>query len=118
MFLIFKHVVAKSSQANLSFVVIPSVTIPRSMRLGVVGQSLVLECSTSGFPLPTITWQFNSRQINPGGTSRFSITPEGNLIINNVVASDDGLYQCVATNAAGSDFGVVNLTIYGKNICI
>jgi len=51
----------------------------------------------------------------PGGTSRFSITPEGDLIINSVVVSDDGLYQCIATNAAGSDLGVVNLTIYGKN---
>ena len=44
-----------------------------------------------------------------------SITPEGNLIVNDIVVNDDGLYQCVATNAAGSDFGVVNLTIYGKN---
>jgi len=97
------------------FAVIPAVVIARPIRFGVVGQSLVLECSTSGFPLPTITWQFNSRQIIPGGTSRLSITPEGNLIINNVVVSDDGLYQCVATNVAGSDLGVVNLTIFGKN---
>ena len=89
--------------------------IPRPIRFGVVGQSLVLECSTSGFPLPTIIWQFNSRQIMPGGMSRFSITPEGDLIINSVVVSDDGLYQCISTNAAGSDLGVVNLTIYGKN---
>ena len=91
--------------------------IPNPQVIGVQGQSLVLQCVTSGFPEPTITWHFNMRQIIVNDAPRLSITPDGNLIINGVVTSDDGLYQCVATNAAGSDDGTVNLTIHGKNNC-
>ena len=91
--------------------------IPNPQVIGVQGQSLVLQCITSGFPQPMITWYFNMRQISVNDAPRLSITPDGNLIINGVVTDDDGLYQCVATNAAGSDDGTVNLTIHGKNSC-
>ena len=91
--------------------------IPNPQVTGVQGQSLVLQCTTSGSPSPMITWYFNMRQITVNDALRLSITPDGNLIINGVVTSDDGLYQCVATNVAGSDIGTVNLTIYGKNNC-
>ena len=57
------------------------------------------------------------RMITVNDASRLSITAEGYLMINSVVTSDDGVYQCVATNAAGSDMGTVNLTVHGKNNC-
>lgn len=92
--------------------------IPNPQMIGVQGQSLVLQCVTSGFPQPMITWYFNMRQLNVNDAPRLSITPDGYLIINGVVTDDDGLYQCVATNAAGSDDGTVNLTIHGKTTVV
>jgi len=92
------------------------VVIPNPQVTGVQGQSLVLQCTASGFPNPTITWHFNMRQIMAADAPRLSVTPDGGLIINGVVTNDDGLYHCVATNPAGSDMGTVNLTIYGKKL--
>ena len=92
--------------------------IPNPQVIGVQGQSLVLQCATSGFPQPTITWYFSMHQISVNDAPRLSITPDGDLIINGVVTDDDGLYQCVATNAAGSDDGTVNLTIHGKKTTV
>lgn len=88
--------------------------IPNPEIIGVQGQSLVLRCTASGVPSPTINWHFNMRPIAVNDSPRLSITPDSHLIINSVVTSDEGLYQCVATNAAGSDVGGVNLTIHGN----
>ena len=90
--------------------------IPNPQLIGVQHQSLVLRCTTSGFPDPVITWRFNTREITVNDAPRLSVTPDGDLIINGVNTTDDGLYQCIATNAAGSDTGTVNLTIHGKDL--
>ena len=92
--------------------------IPNPQIIGVQGQSLVLRCTTSGFPDPLITWHFNTREITVNDAPRLSVTPDGYLIINGVVANDNGIYRCVATNVAGSDMGTVNLTIHGKTAAI
>ena len=88
--------------------------IPNPQVIGVQGQSLVLRCVTSGFPNPVVTWYFNTREITVNDVPRLSVTPDSDLIINGVVTNDDGVYECVATNAAGSDMGTVNLTIHGN----
>ncbi|XP_049841265.1 fasciclin-2 isoform X2 [Schistocerca gregaria] len=75
----------------------------------------VLECHATGSPLPAVTFRKLSnpnRYINGIQPTEDRITVDGvdspdgrtrigKLIISNVLRSDDGLYECIATNKGG-----------------
>ncbi|XP_069810187.1 peroxidasin homolog isoform X1 [Dendropsophus ebraccatus] len=66
-----------------------------------VGSSVTLECSVSGDPQPRITWTTDTG--DPVSTNdHFTITSSGGLYIQNVTFSEQGLYQCHASNSEGS----------------
>lgn len=50
-------------------------------------------CEASGLPIPDITWTKNDVTIKANGTR---------LVINDTKESDSGVYECTATNLAGS----------------
>ena len=72
-----------------------------------LGSNVTFNCTASGYPKPTITWQKDndsvSVQYNPSannltgdGTSTFS-----QLLITEVKSKDYGTYHCIANNSAG-----------------
>lgn len=46
--------------------------------------------------------------------NRYRLTPGGTLIIKNTVPKDEGVYGCLASNAAGTVKGTAGLMYIGK----
>uniref|UniRef100_A0A8C5TAV9 Ig-like domain-containing protein n=1 Tax=Malurus cyaneus samueli TaxID=2593467 RepID=A0A8C5TAV9_9PASS len=66
-----------------------------------IGESVTLECGVSGHPHPRISWTLGTGSPLPQD-SRFTITSSGGLFIQNVTFSDQGQYNCNASNSEGS----------------
>ncbi|CAH1252882.1 PXDN [Branchiostoma lanceolatum] len=80
----------------------PTFTVSPQDTEVLAGQSVTLECSASGYPLPDITW---SRHDRPGppppalpSDPQFTLMRSGALHITNVQQEDHGLYRCEASN--------------------
>uniref|UniRef100_A0ABM0M469 Neural cell adhesion molecule 2-like n=1 Tax=Saccoglossus kowalevskii TaxID=10224 RepID=A0ABM0M469_SACKO len=61
--------------------------------------SVTFECTATGVPDVTYTWQKDSTDIDIGG--RYAVT-DGSLTISNIVKSDYGTCTCIADNGVGS----------------
>ncbi|KAJ8259203.1 hypothetical protein COCON_G00182150 [Conger conger] len=71
----------------------------RSSHLALRGKGLVLECIPEGLPTPTVHWV---RMDGTLSTSRTSKEKHGRwLVFKNILESDDGEYECIATNSNG-----------------
>jgi len=80
------------------------------------GQSFMLTCNATGYPIPTIEWRQNGTSYTIRDPSVITITPTDELrsnssviTVTNATTSDTGLYQCVATNVV--DTGIENATV-------
>ncbi|XP_019904855.2 hemicentin-1 isoform X2 [Esox lucius] len=71
---------------------------------------LVIGCTTSGVPEPTLHWSKDG-MILPREGRGYSILPSGPLEITSAELSHTGHYSCVAENAAGSAHRHVQLTV-------
>ena len=60
-----------------------------------VGDSLKLNCSTTGDPQPVISWKKRGGQLPVGRSQQFN----GDLVIRDISKKDRGNYICIATNA-------------------
>ncbi|XP_068191421.1 netrin receptor DCC [Antennarius striatus] len=68
-----------------------------------------LECAVTGNPLPTVRWMKNGEEVIP--SDYFQIVDGSNLQILGLVKSDEGFYQCVAENSAGSSQAMAQLLL-------
>ncbi|KAF7646631.1 hypothetical protein LDENG_00184480 [Lucifuga dentata] len=68
-----------------------------------------LECAVTGSPPPSIRWMKNGEEVVP--SDYFQIVDGSNLQILGLVKSDEGFYQCVAENAAGSSQALAHLLL-------
>ena len=73
----------------------------------------MLHCNFKGRPLPSLIWRHNN-QTFIGNSSRYIITNEGGLLINDVRLIDAGQYYCSVSNDFGSDTIVTGLYVQGK----
>uniref|UniRef100_A0A670ZIE0 Immunoglobulin superfamily DCC subclass member 4 n=1 Tax=Pseudonaja textilis TaxID=8673 RepID=A0A670ZIE0_PSETE len=62
------------------------------------------ECRIKGLPAPVITWQKDKEAVP--SEPRFIVLPNGVLQITDVQEGDAGVYNCVATNAAGRRYSL------------
>ncbi len=71
------------------------------------GQTLILECEASGFPVPFINWRLNWGHVceEPRCFTK-SEAGRGTLTITNARASDSGAYSCEAINSKGRVFAI------------
>ncbi len=69
------------------------------------GETLVLPCKVSGYPLPTVTWFKNHQEIQfkaQSADERVRTASNNNsLIIADVSDEDEGIYSCRASNSFG-----------------
>ncbi|XP_070201986.1 neural cell adhesion molecule 2-like isoform X3 [Littorina saxatilis] len=69
------------------------------------GDRLVMSCEASGTPRPTYMFRKNNQDLLEQPNT------DGNYIIEKVNRTDEGLYQCEATNKGGSDTSDVTLDV-------
>lgn len=78
----------------------------------VIGTNAKINCTASGDPAPTVSWQYKGKTLQTGG--RYDIKPDG-LVIRNITEADNGLYEIESEITIRSDFIVkeiqVNVTI-------
>ena len=81
------------------------------------GQSFVLTCSATGYPVPSIEWTLNGTvniinspvtiiTIVEGLRSNTSV-----LAVSNAMIDNTGIYQCIATNVVNNDTQDANVTV-------
>ncbi|XP_013793255.2 peroxidasin-like [Limulus polyphemus] len=65
------------------------------------GGTVYFSCKADGDPEPEIVWLHNKNEIIPEEDARLSILNDGTLMITEARDSDQGVYECMAKNAAG-----------------
>lgn len=88
---------------------------PQSTRIA-LGETVLLECGPPrGSPEPNIFWRKNGQSMDLTNNKRIRLVDGGNLVIQDARNIDEGRYQCVATNAAGTrESSVAFLKVHGK----
>ncbi len=113
--------------ARLSVRAAPQWRLKPADRLAVAGDSLTLDCQTSGQPPPVTRWKFLARRSTSGGdvssyhgggqmnsepnpilsSQQVYVLENGSLYLRAVEPKHAGLYICDATNGVGSRAGPV-----------
>jgi hypothetical protein len=70
---------------------------------------VTLECGVYGVPQPTVVWMKNGDRLIP--TEYFQISADNSLRILGLVKQDDGVYQCLVDNRAGSVQAAAQLVV-------
>ena len=92
------------------------VTGPQTQNV-TAGNSFILTCNATGYPVPSIEWTLNGTSyiIDP---SVATITPMERLrsntsvlTVSNAMVNDTGIYQCIATNVVNTDTQDANVTV-------
>ncbi|XP_068036713.1 roundabout homolog 2 isoform X19 [Anomalospiza imberbis] len=81
------------------------------------GRTVTFPCETKGNPQPAVFWQkegsqnllFPNQPLQP--SSRYSVSPTGDLTITNIQRSDAGYYICQALTVAGSILAKAQLEV-------
>ena len=64
------------------------------------GERIVLDCLASGYPPPSYAWYKDGGRLS-AAHDRFSIAPNGSLVIENAQLEDGAHYRCSASNYLG-----------------
>ncbi|KAM5331532.1 hemicentin-2 [Glossophaga mutica] len=65
------------------------------------GDEVTLDCEAQGSPPPLVAWTKDLRPV-PAVMDRYRLLPSGSLRLAQAQAGDSGLYECRASNPAGS----------------
>ncbi|KAL1022832.1 hypothetical protein UPYG_G00032950 [Umbra pygmaea] len=77
-----------------------------------LNDSVQLVCDAQGTPPPSIQWLKEGKALSVGSRG-LRISPDGGtLTVSASHLSDSGKYTCVATNKAGEDDRIFNLSVY------
>jgi len=75
-----------------------------------VGERVVLRCDASGLPRPEVTWLKEGVAVERDSTVQRT---GGSLQLSAVTMDDSGLYECIASNDAGTARRQVVLSVQG-----
>ena len=79
-----------------------------------VGSRAVLVCDADGLPKPDITWMKDGTELATTSGSQYTVQRTGSLQLSEVTVNDSGLYECIATNDAGTARRQVVLSVQGN----
>ncbi|NXX50442.1 HMCN1 protein, partial [Tricholaema leucomelas] len=108
--------VATNIAGNVTQAVKLSVHVPPKIQRGPrvvkvqAGHRVDLPCRAQGIPPPTISW-FRDRSTVPIAGGQFTHGLDGALSISKVQLPDAGIYNCVASNVAGSDAAEITVQV-------
>ena len=80
------------------------------------GKDAILNCTCSGIPIPSVTWQKDNKTLTPDKEYRID-TNGGHSILyikNARLKIDEGNFQCTAVNNAGSTITKTNVIVIRK----
>ncbi|XP_062319780.1 neural cell adhesion molecule L1-like protein isoform X4 [Osmerus eperlanus] len=77
-------------------------------QLSMIGSDVVIKCSASGIPQPTITWRVNGLPLE--GEPNYSEFDD-NIFLKNAKEFDSAVYQCEASNRHGTILANANIMI-------
>ncbi len=78
-----------------------------------VGATAVISCSSSGDPLPDLTWSRVGIVVLTTDERVIISSDRRSLTIMNASREDEGQYVCEATNLVGSESSVIVLDVQG-----
>ncbi|XP_055948498.1 hemicentin-1-like isoform X2 [Argiope bruennichi] len=79
----------------------PKLSLKPPVKNFVSGSYINITCQAVGYPVPSIRWIWSPVHNNNFAIGRSKIE-EKSLIIQSAIAEDEGRYDCIGTNAAGS----------------
>ena len=71
---------------------------PSEIRVQNVGDTVRLNCSAGGTPLPKVTWFKNEKRVISAAAHVGNDLIKSELVIHNFRPRDDGIYTCVFYN--------------------
>ena len=86
-------------ELELDVMVPPEIIDPPTPLNPLLAKTVRLNCSVTGHPVPHVTWYKNGLPVEFKG--RIIQMTSNQLVFTNAVASDTGMYQCLAINDAG-----------------
>uniref|UniRef100_A0A8C6U7I6 Cell adhesion molecule L1-like b n=1 Tax=Neogobius melanostomus TaxID=47308 RepID=A0A8C6U7I6_9GOBI len=79
-------------------------------QLSMVGSDVILKCSASGTPQPTVTWRVNGLPLSESPLPNRRILGD-TIALHNAKESDSAVYQCEVSNKHGSMLVNANIMI-------
>lgn len=81
-----------------------------------IRDSINITCTIRSVPVPSFSWSKDNTVLTSpiNAVSINETTVQVSLSLNDVQASDSGIYQCHANNSRGSDQQTILLTVMGK----
>ncbi|KAL0979469.1 hypothetical protein UPYG_G00185480 [Umbra pygmaea] len=78
----------------------------------VVGQEVEFQCRVSGRPAPNVEWSRDGEVLSKDGDPHVEFHDQGQVMkVKAVRLRDQGLYQCLASNSAGTETRQFRLTV-------
>uniref|UniRef100_A0A182VYL2 Uncharacterized protein n=1 Tax=Anopheles minimus TaxID=112268 RepID=A0A182VYL2_9DIPT len=96
---------------NVTVLIPPKIVSKIASYTSSVVASMTFNCSVTGNPMPTVVWYKNGRELTSNYIVHYNYPM---LQINTLDPEDEGLYQCMARNAAGEISASSYLTIRDK----
>lgn len=96
----------------------PSITSPPADQKIRIGYEIHFECSVSGNPRPTVSWQFERRDLD-FSSGKYIVNQldfSHTLTIEKAEKSDSGIYSCLGNNKYGSKSASVRLDVNGLHL--
>ncbi|XP_052348600.1 matrix-remodeling-associated protein 5-like [Oncorhynchus keta] len=88
-----------------------------SSSIVVYGETLLLQCSVTGYPEPRVVWRVPGKKLVDAHYSfdkRMKVHSNGTLYIQSMTEKDGGDYLCVARNKLADDYRLLRVTVVTK----
>ncbi|KAM7423164.1 hypothetical protein PAMA_010948 [Pampus argenteus] len=79
-------------------------------QLSMIGSEVLIKCSASGTPEPSITWRVNGVPLQEAPAANRKVFDD-TIVLHNAKASDSAVYQCEASNRHGTILSNANIMI-------